>query len=69
MVSLGYSGWRITHERVMAMGIPHQLDKESEEGNRWWLRSSDSLILPAPLFFELDAFLNRVILKKKIFLK
>jgi hypothetical protein len=40
-------------------------EREDEDGNRWWLRSSDSLMLPAPLFFELDALINRVTLKKK----
>jgi hypothetical protein len=36
-------------------------ESEDDDGNRWWLRSSDSLILmlPAPLFFELDALINR----------
>jgi hypothetical protein len=44
---------------------PVDRESEDEDGNRWWLRSSDSLILPAPLFFELDALINRVTLKEK----
>ena len=43
------------------------IDKESEDddGNRWWLSSNDSRMLPAPLFFEFDALINRVTLGKK----
>lgn len=41
-------------------------DKESEDddGNCWWFRSRDSQMLPAPFFYELDALINRVTLKK-----
>jgi hypothetical protein len=42
---------------------PTDRESEDDDGNRWWFRSSDSLILPAPLFFELDALINRVTLK------
>ena len=43
-------------------------DKQSkdDDGNRWWLGSSDSVILPAPFFSELDTLINWVTLKKKI---
>jgi len=44
---------------------PIDRESEDEDGNRWWFMSRDSLILPAPLFFELDAFINRVTLKKE----
>ena len=33
-------------------------ESEDEDGNRWSWRSSGSLILPIPLFFELDAMIN-----------
>jgi hypothetical protein len=44
---------------------PTDRESEDDEGNHWWLRSSDSLMLPAPLFFELGALINRMTLKKK----
>jgi len=42
-------------------------DKESEEEDRnhGWMRSSDSRMLPAPLFFELDGLINQVTLRTK----
>jgi hypothetical protein len=41
-------------------------DKESEDddGNRWWSRSRDSRMLLAPFFYELEAFINWITLKK-----
>jgi len=39
-------------------------NREEEDWNRWWLRSSDSWMLLAPLFFELDALINRTTLRK-----
>lgn len=38
---------------------------KDDDGNRWWLGNSDSVILPAPFFFELDTLINWVTLKKK----
>ena len=60
-------GFRVNTREGDGKGDSPPIDKESEddEGNRWWLRSNDSLILPAPLFFELDALINRVTLKKQ----
>jgi len=39
-------------------------NREEEDRNRWWLRSSNSWMLLAPLFFELDALTNRTTLRK-----
>ena len=48
---------RVTHS-------PTDKESEDEDRNRWSFRSSNSLKLPAPCFFELDALINRVSLKK-----
>jgi hypothetical protein len=45
--------------------LPTDKEREDNDGNRWWLRRSDSLMLPAPLFFELDTLINWVTLKEK----
>ena len=47
---------RVTHP-------PTDKESKDEDRNRWSFRSSDSLKLPAPGFFELDALINRVSLK------
>jgi hypothetical protein len=58
-------GARINVREGDGDGDSPPIDRESEDddGNRWWLRSRDSRMLPAPLFFELDALINRVTLK------
>jgi hypothetical protein len=67
MVRLGYKVGCNDARGGDGDGDSPPIDKESEDedGNRWWLRSSVSVMLHAPLFFELDALINRVTLKKK----
>ena len=59
-------GARMNPRDAMVRVTHPPTDKESkdEDRNRWSFRSSDSLKLPAPGFFELDALINRVSLKK-----
>ena len=45
-------------------GSPADKENEDDDRSHWWSRRSGSLILPAQLFFELDALINRVTLKK-----